>query len=143
MHIEPKPTVFNGIKYRSRLEARWAVFLSLHPLINELKYEPFQLKDETNGHTYTPDFEVSIHGTSLYLEIKPGVVSKEAIEEILSWSCALDYNLVVLAGSFFEKKVTPYAHKSCDNEHITELLQLFNSHAQLYKTANNWRFDLK
>lgn len=58
------PTKYNGTTYRSRTEARWAVFLDLLGIGYE--YEPF----DANG--YIPDF-VLIGGRPLLLEVKPDV----------------------------------------------------------------------
>jgi hypothetical protein len=63
-------TMFNGIYYRSRLEARWAAFFNLQGW--DAHYEPFDLKG------YIPDFV--LHGksdptdnlvTQIIVEVKP------------------------------------------------------------------------
>lgn len=62
------PTKFNGIEYRSRLEARWAAFM--HNIDWEHTYEPF------DGDGYIPDFIV--HGNRpLFIEVKPAVMLAE------------------------------------------------------------------
>lgn len=50
--IKPIPTEYKGIKYKSRLEARWAVFFE--ELGIKAKYEPLTL--EHKNIQYTPDF---------------------------------------------------------------------------------------
>jgi len=65
------PTAYNGINFRSRLEARWAVFFDLTGL--EWEYEPIDLDG------WIPDFWVKIpcdHSEcsgshELYVEVKP------------------------------------------------------------------------
>ena len=66
MGIEAKETIYNGYKFRSRLEARWAVFFDY--LRVEYEYEPegFQL---SNGESYLPDFFLPKFKT--YVEVKP------------------------------------------------------------------------
>lgn len=62
--IEAKPTVYKGIKFRSRLEARWAAMFD--QLGWTWEYEP-----EIDG-AYIPDF--LLHGTGdrrVYVEVKP------------------------------------------------------------------------
>lgn len=61
-----KPTEFDGVLYRSRMEARWAVFFDR--LGVKYAYEPveFTLSD---GRKYTPDFYVEDFDT--YIEMKP------------------------------------------------------------------------
>jgi hypothetical protein len=67
------PTVFNGIEYRSRLEARWAAFM--HNIGWEHTYEPF------DGDGYIPDFIV--HGQSpLVIEVKPAITQADYEREV-------------------------------------------------------------
>ena len=58
--IKPIETIYNGYKFRSRLEARWAVFFD--SLGVEYEYEPegFELP---SGKRYLPDFKVKCYGT--------------------------------------------------------------------------------
>lgn len=57
-------TMFDGIQYRSRLEARWAAFM--HNIGWEHTYEP------VDGDGYIPDFIV--HGARpLFIEVKPAI----------------------------------------------------------------------
>jgi hypothetical protein len=65
MTIAPIPTRWNGVLYRSRTEARWAVFFDA--LGVEATYEPetFNL----GGSWYLPDF--FILQWNLYVEVKP------------------------------------------------------------------------
>lgn len=58
------PTTFDGVQYRSRLEARWAAFFN--KIGWKYTYEPF------DGDGYIPDF--LIHGAApLLVEVKPAV----------------------------------------------------------------------
>lgn len=59
--IDAKPTKYNGILYRSRLEARWAAFFDFIRFDYEYEPEPFE--------TWSPDFVV--HTLRAYVEIKP------------------------------------------------------------------------
>lgn len=66
--MAPIPTVYDGIEYRSRLEARWAAFMS--NIGWQFTYEPF------DGDGYIPDFVV--HGNRpLFVEVKPAVSRAE------------------------------------------------------------------
>jgi len=66
MSIKAIETVYNGYRFRSRLEARWAVFFDA--LGVEYQYEPEGLELEEQGR-YLPDFYIPHINT--YLEIKP------------------------------------------------------------------------
>jgi hypothetical protein len=62
--INAIPTIYRGVEYRSRLEARWAVFFDLIGWHHT--YEPF----DTDG--YIPDF--AVHGQRpMLVEIKPAI----------------------------------------------------------------------
>lgn len=65
MDIKPIETVYNGYRFRSRLEARWAVFFQVMKIA--FLYEPqgFHLKD---GTLYLPDFYLPHF--NVYVEIK-------------------------------------------------------------------------
>jgi hypothetical protein len=60
------PTIFDGIKFRSRLEARWAVFFKKIGIEYEWEPESFGL-DET---AYIPDFYLSNFNGGVYCEVK-------------------------------------------------------------------------
>lgn len=65
-------TTFDGIEYRSRLEARWAAFM--RNIEWEHTYEPL------DGDGYIPDFIV--HGAApFFVEVKPAVVLAEFQQE--------------------------------------------------------------
>jgi hypothetical protein len=55
--IQAKPTQYAGITFRSRLEARWAVFFDALDIPWEYEPERFHL---TDGSTYTPDFRLTL-----------------------------------------------------------------------------------
>lgn len=65
------PTRYKGYHFRSRLEARWAVFFDALGLKWEYEPEGFELPD---GTWYLPDFLVEKH----WMEVKPpgGDISK-------------------------------------------------------------------
>lgn len=69
--IKSLPAYYNGIKFRSRLEARWAIFFDELGLSWEYEPEGFELE---NGVRYLPDFLIKdLHGRftgDLYIEVK-------------------------------------------------------------------------
>ena len=65
-------SMFGGIQYRSRLEARWAAFM--HNIGWEHTYEPI------DGDGYIPDFLV--HGANpFFVEVKPAATKREFVVE--------------------------------------------------------------
>lgn len=80
-------TEYKGYKFRSRLEARWAVFFDICGVRWEYEPEGFALD---NGQYYLPDFllhDVTFNhlgyseGNDLYVEVK-GTMTKEDAEKI-------------------------------------------------------------
>jgi hypothetical protein len=62
--IKAIPTIYNGVQYRSRLEARWAAMLTL--LGWEHQYEPYDLGG------WSPDFLTGPRGCEkILVEVKP------------------------------------------------------------------------
>lgn len=69
MIIKPIETHYKNYRFRSRLEARWAVFFDNIGHIWEYEVEGYTLSD---GRKYLPDFVItSIDGVKFYYEVKP------------------------------------------------------------------------
>ena len=72
--IKAIETTFNDVKYRSRNEARWGIFLGCLGI--EFQYEPegYEMRDGDKAIRYLPDFFIQKQTNfdkDLYLEIKP------------------------------------------------------------------------
>lgn len=68
-NIKPIETVYKGYRFRSRLEARWAVFFDEIGLPWEYESEGYTLPD---GRGYLPDFRIkSLDGATWFYEVKP------------------------------------------------------------------------
>lgn len=77
--IKPIETIYKGYKFRSRLEARWAVFLDQVGVPYCYEHEGFDL----NGTWYLPDFWLP--DSDSFIEIKPNKdFNKE--ERIRNWT---------------------------------------------------------
>ena len=72
--IKPIETYYNGYRFRSRLEARWAVFFDAGKIKYEYEPEGFDI----NGTRYLPDFYLS--DLDIYVEVKRDTA--EGIEEV-------------------------------------------------------------
>jgi len=117
--IKPIPTRYKGIMYKSRLEARWAVFF--YTLGVYAKYEPFTIEEE--GIQYTPDF-VPMFGSvrtlhslkdlvpfdlppttntltqvPLLIEIKPKTPNASYIEYLKKFTKSGKYDILVCVGN--------------------------------------------
>lgn len=86
MEIKAIETVYNGYRFRSRLEARWAVFFDVAGIKYEYEPEGFELP---SGRRYLPDF--LIHNCTergcgdLWVEVK-GEMSSEDEKKIEEFS---------------------------------------------------------
>jgi hypothetical protein len=81
-------TVYNGIRFRSRLEARWAVFLTAAGIPYEYEKRLIRAKGEPG---YVPDFWLP--GPEQHLEVK-GFLYPEGFARIMNIASRID--LVVL-----------------------------------------------
>ncbi len=61
-------TKYRGCRFRSRLEARWAVFFDALKIRWEYEVEGFELND---GSWYLPDFWLPTFGGGMFVEVKP------------------------------------------------------------------------
>lgn len=91
--IKAIETVYNGYKFRSRLEARWAVFFDNFGLHYEYEPEGF----EGDGWRYLPDFYLP--SLRCYVEIKPYGVSSAEVAKCLDFAVQGDKNIIVILGT--------------------------------------------
>jgi hypothetical protein len=92
-----RPTVFNGVQYRSRLEAKWAAFFTA--LGWEFQYEPFDLAD------WVPDFHVSGR-PGLLVEVKPVTEFDQQTAERIFHAAGSDERELLLVG--FAPRTAPW-----------------------------------
>lgn len=61
-------TQYKGFKFRSRLEARWAIFFDILQISWEYELDGYRLR---NGSGYLPDFYLPIFHHGMFVEVKP------------------------------------------------------------------------
>lgn len=88
-------TIYNNYRFRSRLEARWAIFFDELKIKYQYELEGYELP---NGMRYLPDFY--IESLDLFVEIKPSVdsISNEDIDKMISFSINGKKNLLLITG---------------------------------------------
>lgn len=89
--IPAKPTVYGGLQFRSRLEAKWAAFFDTLGWPHE--YEPMDLAG------WIPDFLLKLD-TPVLVEVKPATT----IEEMFSYTAKIDaadtsYEVLIVGAS--------------------------------------------
>jgi hypothetical protein len=113
MNIKPIETIYNGYKFRSRLEARWAVFFDEMNIKYEYELEGFEMqipKDEIeivgcNKLFYLPDFY--IQELDIFVEIKPSIdkIDESDIFKIVTFLTWFDKNLLLIIGTPTNQKM--------------------------------------
>src|SRR5262245_29876826 len=94
-------TVYKGYRFRSRLEARWAVFFDSLRIKYRYEVEGFDL----DGVYYLPDFwlphivpELAADGWGLWVEIKPLPISDDELKKVVSLVEKTKHNALVFQG---------------------------------------------
>ena len=85
------PTLYNGIQFRSRLEAKWAAFFDL--LGWEYEYEPFDLDG------WIPDFLIKGKELDILVEVKPVTRFPDDVASKI---------LRVSTGEFYDDRLSPF-----------------------------------
>ena len=97
--LKPIQTVYQGYRFRSRLEARWAVFLDAVDLQWEYEAEGYEL----DGLRYLPDFKVTrSDSSSLWFEIKPKNIDEDEKFDRFSAAVRSPDSALLLSGTPFE-----------------------------------------
>lgn len=91
--LKALPTVYGGISYRSRIEARWAVFFDTLRIPHEYEREGFDLGD---GVCYLPDFWLPKH--NFWIEIKGADPDEDACEKAHRLAVASGFDVFVFFG---------------------------------------------
>lgn len=86
------PTNYGGVLFRSRLEAKWALFFDLVGVRREYEAEGFELDD---GTRYLPDFVLRYSDGWCYAEIKP---SGDPFEKARKFAAECSHAICLLAG---------------------------------------------
>ena len=123
--MKPIETTYRGYKFRSRLEARWAVFFDTLGIQWEYEPEGYQLD---NGIYYLPDFWLS--DFDCFAEVKPARFTQKEFDKCrkLSSSCLLLDTSVPLGkhGYYVTRafdEVDTYSHYCSEDNYGRVILQ--------------------
>lgn len=97
--IKAIETVYNGYKFRSRLEARWAVFFDTLGIEYQYEVEGFEFE----GQRYLPDFWLSQF--EVWVEIKPDKGNKLPFEyrcKMRAFSKESGHTLIIFQGEPYQ-----------------------------------------
>lgn len=92
MTIKAIETQYKGYRFRSRLEARWAVFFDALGVAWEYEKEGFEM----DGVRYLPDFHLP--ESLLWVEIKPDKPSDDELQKLVAFTKHTKDNFLMLIG---------------------------------------------
>ena len=112
--VQAIETFYDGYRFRSRLEARWAVFF--HEAGIQYEYEPEGFNLPNCGY-YLPDFYLPMFGA--YVEVKPLSISHEdeetAKEKLIELFYGIDGITILLKGDPVDMNIQLYANDANDS----------------------------
>jgi hypothetical protein len=127
--IKAIETRYKGRRFRSRLEARWAIFFDMARIKWEYEFEGYKLND---GTSYLPDFYLPESKT--FVEIKPH--DKELVDKGLQkcdeFVFSTKKDILLIGGNpsideYFTVLLTPCEGKCAEPEkHIHEVVHLWD-----------------
>lgn len=155
MDIKPIETIWNGSRFRSRLEARWAVFFNQLGIEYEYEKEGYELP----SGRYLPDFwlpdtklitttcfDIDINGLilnepGLWVEIKPNQASWKERKKLYELGEATKFPVLLLCGvprEYSERDESDWS--IVHPETAGEGIQLFraNEEGECFFRQNHW-----
>ena len=108
--MNPIPTRYKGYNFRSRTEARWAVYFDAIGCDWEYEPEGFILQD---GSKYLPDFYLKSVG--MWAEVKPGWPTDEEIKKAVMLSAGSGAEVLFLDGT--PRQTNYWAVGACEFSH--------------------------
>src|SRR5258706_6305448 len=93
--IKAIETHYNGYRFRSRLEAKWAVFFNAAGIDYCYEEDSFDL----DGIWYLPDFKLRLYGRYIWVEVKGQVPTEEEEIKALRLCIADRHPVCILVGS--------------------------------------------
>lgn len=93
--IKSIETHYCGYRFRSRLEARYAIFFNSLGIKWEYEFEGFVLP---NGDCYLPDFYLPTFNGGMFVEVKPKELTTEEREKCWQLCVGLETNVWLAVG---------------------------------------------
>ncbi len=123
-----KPTTYNGITFRSRLEARWAVYFDCIGIKYEYEMERFDFND---GTSYLPDFYLP--QVKMWAEVKPIEFDKNAEDLVDKLVWQTESECLKLVGSPQPKSYEsicydPMPYKEFCSPHLVHRYYILTNH---------------
>jgi hypothetical protein len=137
MAIKAIETKYKGYRFRSRLEARWAVLFDALDLRWEYEKEGFDMR----GVWYLPDFWLPDY--SLWVEIKPDKPSQDEALKTIALRTLTKHPAMLLCGSPWPDEYfgifLPAPHTDAEIERYANRFHLPTGQAMLELASRNFR----
>lgn len=115
LSVPPIETHFDGHRFRSRLEARWAVFFKELGFDYEYELEGYKLP---SGARYLPDFFLTQF--NLFVEVKPHrKIPIADLRKVVEFALAGDSNLLLIIGAPTKQQMLLINRRNCDHFEAT------------------------
>ncbi|SRR6266581_1890630 len=146
--IKAIETVYNGYRFRSRLEARWAVFFDTLGI--EYRYEPEGF--DLDGIWYLPDF--FLLKQECWFEVKPDIPTCEEREKAIRLCIASQQPVILFAGDvwkdatgfgfapFYDTTREEFSQTFADDACKTHWLSTSECITIIDGTGSLWGYDL-
>jgi len=140
--IKPLETLYAGVRFRSRAEARWAVFFDALKLKWQYEPEGYQLP---NGDCYLPDFVLEKFGI---VEIKPMCEPEAWPKDCRAFMCGdmLNQNAHIMCGipgrtedSVWDEEATYHGFTQGDHNRIWVMCEVCARIDIIYGSESNYR----
>lgn len=102
--MEPLPTLYKGIQFRSRLEARWAFWFDRMTIPYQYEPQSFQVEPDL---FYVPDFWLP--SQEMYVEIKPDAPSSAEERKAIGLHRVTGQKVFIFAGF---PKLMPFSNST-------------------------------
>jgi len=142
--MDAKPVKLFGCDFKSRLEARWAVFFENYSGVKDWTYEPPKFSIRTEEYRYTPDFSITlVDGRVFVCEVKPCNVTKDTFYH-LKQKVARDIKpqFLLLIGSFFDKDILVHYLCPQSQPYTFTFAEFFTQSQKAFQAADSHRFDI-
>lgn len=108
--VKAIPTEFNGIKYKSRLEARWAVFFDVLGVQALYEYEGYRL----SSGWYLPDFYAP--SMNAWFEVKPTELTEREKQLCHELNESTGKRVIQLSGDVGYRDINGIRGYNCDGD---------------------------
>ena len=92
--LDPIPTIYNGVRYRSRLEARWALFFDAIGLRAQYELDGWEIRP---GVAYLADFWLP--QIKMFFEVKPTDPEWEEIQKCSGLTQVAECDMLLAVGA--------------------------------------------